>query len=42
MGVHHVIIEEMPTEKGLPRDSNVVIVVVIIIIIISAIGLSAE
>lgn len=40
MGMHHVIIEEMPTEKALPRDATVVIVV--IIIIISAISLSAE
>ncbi len=37
MGMHHVIIEEMPTEKALPRDATVVI-----IIIISAISLSAE
>lgn len=39
MGMHHVIIEEMPTETEPPRDSTVVIV---IIIIISAISLSAE
>lgn len=40
MGVHHVIIEEMPTEKALLRDSTVVIAGVIIII--SAISLSVE
>lgn len=39
MGMHHVIIEVMPTEKALPRGSTVVIV---IIIIISAISMSAE
>lgn len=39
MGMHHVIIAEMPTEKALPRDLADVIVV--IITIISAIGLSA-
>lgn len=40
MGMHRVIIEEMPTEKAIPRDSTNVIVV--IIIIIRAISLSAE
>lgn len=40
MGMHHVIIEEMPTEKVFPGDATVIIVV--IIIIISAISLSAE
>lgn len=40
MGMHHVIIEVMPTEKALPRGSTVVIIV--IIIIISAISMSAE
>lgn len=41
MGMHHVIIEEMPTEKAFPRDSTNVVVVVVIIII-SPISLSAE
>lgn len=31
MGMHHVIIAEMPTERRLPRDSAVVIVIIIII-----------